>query len=171
VDTPAFDPSDTTPLSWEESQRLARLARAGDRDARDRLVASCDALAIQFAARYARGTPWLADDFLSECRLALILAVYEFDPERGMSFGTYVRWPLGNACRELYYRQRCAVDAPMARSSAAQKAKADGIGTVSTTTARSSRLGSLLRKRTGATRSCATGCFARSSSSRRRSRP
>lgn len=78
-------------LSALEEQRLARLSRAGDTRARDRLIESNLRLVVSIARRYAyRGLP-LAD-LIEEGNLGLIHAVSKFDPERGFRFSTYGTW-------------------------------------------------------------------------------
>lgn len=79
------------PLPVEEERRLAVLARAGDREARDLLVRrSLRLVALRVCALGFRGDD--ADDALQVGTLALMSAVARFDPDRGVRLATYA-WP------------------------------------------------------------------------------
>ncbi len=78
-------------LSQEEEIDLARRARAGDEDARKRLILSNLKLVITIAKSYSSyGVPFL--DLIEEGNLGLIKAVSRFDPEKGYRFSTYSSW-------------------------------------------------------------------------------
>jgi len=107
-----IDPRDQSRLTREQSYELARLAHAGNADARARLVASCEGLARKLARRYARITPHLTDDLLSAARCGLLQAVEHYKPDMGASFATYAQFHVRNHCAEVIRRQRWAVTLP-----------------------------------------------------------
>ncbi len=78
-------------LAREEEARLARRARAGDADAKARLIESNLRLVVQIARRYMnRGLP--LQDLIEEGNVGLMRAVDRFDPDRGLGFSTYGTW-------------------------------------------------------------------------------
>lgn len=78
-------------LTREEEIDLARKARAGDEEARKKLILSNLKLVITIAKSYASyGVPFL--DLVEEGNLGLIKAVNRFDPEKGFRFSTYSSW-------------------------------------------------------------------------------
>jgi RNA polymerase sigma factor (sigma-70 family) len=86
-----MDPA--TPLTAAEEQRLASLAREGDRGARNRMVEANVALVAHLARRLRpAGSPILHTDLVQEGVLGLMQAVERFDPDRGHRFSTYATW-------------------------------------------------------------------------------
>ena len=78
-------------LTPSEEVALARATRAGDFDARQRMIESNLRLVVSIARRYLhRGIP--LDDLIEEGNLGLIHALEKFDPERGFRFSTYATW-------------------------------------------------------------------------------
>jgi RNA polymerase sigma-B factor len=80
----------TDPIELRRARESAeiRRARAGDRDARERLVRDRLPLARALARRYARPGRDL-DDLEQVASIALLKAVERFDPERGTLLSTY----------------------------------------------------------------------------------
>jgi RNA polymerase nonessential primary-like sigma factor len=78
-------------LSAEEERVCARRARAGDFDARQRMIQHNLRLVVNIAKHYVgRGVSLL--DLIEEGNLGLIHAIGKFDPERGFRFSTYATW-------------------------------------------------------------------------------
>ena len=85
-------------LSADEERRLARLAHAGDRTARERLVESNLRLVVAIARRHARaGVEPL--DLIQEGNIGLMEAAERFDPARGVRFASYAGWWIRSSVR------------------------------------------------------------------------
>ena len=75
-------------LPHENLLATARKSRAGDADARKRIILANLRLVVHVARAYrGRGLPML--DLIEEGNLGLIMAVDRFEPERGLHFSTY----------------------------------------------------------------------------------
>jgi RNA polymerase nonessential primary-like sigma factor len=78
-------------LNHEEELEFARKARAGDFDARQKMIEHNLRLVVNIAKHYLnRGIPLM--DLVEEGNLGLIHALEKFDPERGFRFSTYATW-------------------------------------------------------------------------------
>lgn len=78
-------------LTGPQERHLARLARAGNGAARQKLIECNLRLVVSIARRYLHrglGLP----DLIEEGNLGLIHAVSKFDPDRGFRFSTYSTW-------------------------------------------------------------------------------
>lgn len=80
-------------IEHEEAVALGRRARAGDAEARRRLIEANLKLVIAIVKRYRNRTRYLTTgDLIGEGNLGLIDAVERWDPERGLRFSTYACW-------------------------------------------------------------------------------
>ena len=78
-------------LSHREEVELGRRARAGDPEARQRLVEKNLRLAVAVAKKF-RGQGLPFEDLIQEGNIGLMKAVDKFDPEMGNRFSTYATW-------------------------------------------------------------------------------
>jgi RNA polymerase primary sigma factor len=78
-------------LSPEEERALARRARDGDNEARNRLVEANLRFVIKIAKGYVnQGLPF--QDLIQEGNIGLMEAIKRFDPEKGFRLTTYASW-------------------------------------------------------------------------------
>ena len=81
----------TQPLTKKEEQRLTRLIKQGDVEARNQLVTANLKFVANFAKNYVnRGIPY--SDLVAEGNLGLIRAAHKFDESRNIKFISYAVW-------------------------------------------------------------------------------
>jgi len=99
-------------LTREEEVELARRSRAGDENAKQRLIESNLRLVVQIARRYLnRGLP--LPDLIEEGNLGLLRAVEKFEPERGNRFSTYGTWWIRQAVVRALANQARTIRLPV----------------------------------------------------------
>jgi RNA polymerase primary sigma factor len=78
-------------LTHAEEIDLSKRARAGDKEARQRLIEKNLRLVVSVAKKY-RGMGLPFEDLIQEGNIGLMKAVDKFDPDRGWRFSTYATW-------------------------------------------------------------------------------
>lgn len=78
-------------LTPEEEKEIAFKARAGDKRARDRLIAANTRFVVSVAKQY-QGQGLDLEDLIAEGNIGLVRAVDKFEPERGYKFISYAVW-------------------------------------------------------------------------------
>lgn len=78
-------------LSAEEEKEIALKAKAGDKRARDKLIAANTRFVVSVAKQY-QGQGLDLEDLISEGNAGLIKAADKFDPDRGWKFISYAVW-------------------------------------------------------------------------------
>ena len=95
-------------LSAEVELELARRTRAGDREARDRLLSANLRYALRYAKSLARYGVSVAE-LTNEGVIGLMEAVERFDPERGVRFATYAAGWIRALVLERLVRQKSPI--------------------------------------------------------------
>ena len=78
-------------LTHAEEVELSKRAKAGDANARSRLLEKNLRLVVSVAKKY-RGYGVPFEDLIQEGNIGLMKAVEKFDPDRGWRFATYATW-------------------------------------------------------------------------------
>lgn len=82
---------ETPLLGNEEERELAYRVKAGDEDAREKMVKANLRLVVSIAKKYTgRGLEFL--DLIQAGNTGLLTAVRKFEPEKGFKFSTYATW-------------------------------------------------------------------------------
>lgn len=99
-------------LTPEEEMELARRARQGDEQAREKLIQSNLRLVLSIAKHYVgRGLPF--SDLIQEGNLGLLRAAQLFDPDRGRRFSTYASWWIRRAIARALQEQAALIRVPI----------------------------------------------------------
>jgi RNA polymerase nonessential primary-like sigma factor len=91
-----------------ENKALARLARAGDRDARDKLILHNLRLVVAVVKPYLRThiiRTQLAQDIIHEGIIGLAQGIDKYNPDLGYKFSTYAVWWIRQSIHRWYSQQ------------------------------------------------------------------
>ncbi|MCH2664026.1 sigma-70 family RNA polymerase sigma factor [bacterium] len=91
-------------MGQEEFDRLIKLAKAGDVEAKNQILEGNLRFVVQIAAQYQSSALPFAD-LLAEGNIGLIKAVDKFDPTLGYRFSTYAVWWIRNAIQRAIRHQ------------------------------------------------------------------
>lgn len=101
----------------EEERRLARLARAGDELAAERLVTANLRFVISYVKRY-QGHGLDLSELVAIGNEGLLKAVKKFDPDQGVKFISYAVWWVRQAVLKALAEQTRSVRVPLNQNSA-----------------------------------------------------
>lgn len=109
-------------LSKREEQSLVKKAKAGDREARRRLINCNLKLVVNIAKHYTHLTLSLMD-LIAEGNIGLMRAIDKFDTERGFRFSTYAAWWIRQAITRSIIDQGRTIRIPVYASEFISKYK------------------------------------------------
>jgi RNA polymerase nonessential primary-like sigma factor len=99
-------------LTAEQEHETALLARAGNFEARQRMIERNLRLVVSIAKHYAgRGLPII--DLIEEGNLGLMHAIGKFEAERGFRFSTYASWWIRQAVERALMHQARLIRLPV----------------------------------------------------------
>ena len=106
----------------EEERILARRIKAGDKDAREKMIRANLRLVVSIAKKYCHlGLPLL--DLIEEGNLGLMRAVEKYDIRKGCKFGTYASWWIRQSITRALANQGKLIRIPIYLSGLLSKSK------------------------------------------------
>ena len=107
-------------LSREEEDHLARAARDGDENAKNRLIKANLRFVVSIAKKYQTSGISLLD-LINEGNMGLIKAAEKFDPDRGFHFISYAVWWIRQAIILAISQKASLIRLPLNRTADIQK--------------------------------------------------
>lgn len=100
-------------ISIQEENELAERIRAGDGDAKERLVRANLRLVVKIAHDF-RGLGLAMQDLVAEGNIGLMRAAEKFDPRKGAKFSSYAAWWIKQAMRRALAEKGNTIRVPVA---------------------------------------------------------
>lgn len=107
-------------LSREDEDRLARLSRDGDENAKSRLIKANLRFVVSIAKKYQTSGISLLD-LINEGNMGLMKAAEKFDPDRGFHFISYAVWWIRQAIILAISQKASLIRLPLNRTADMQK--------------------------------------------------
>ncbi len=100
-------------LEADEEKEIARLAKAGDKDAKKKLVQANLKLVLTIARKAIHVSKLPMTDLIQEGNLGLMIAVEKFNPDLGYRFSTYAGWWIKQAMFKAISEQSYCMKIPV----------------------------------------------------------
>ena len=100
-------------LTAEEEQKVAKLAKSGDKEAKKTLVQSNLKLVLTIARKAIHASRLSMIDLIQEGNLGLMVAAEKFNPDLGYRFSTYASWWIKQAMFKAISEQSYCMKIPV----------------------------------------------------------
>ncbi len=100
-------------LEADEEKEIARLAKAGDKEAKKKLVQANLKLVLTIARKAIHVSKLPMTDLIQEGNLGLMIAVEKFNPDLGYRFSTYAGWWIKQAMFKAISEQSYCMKIPV----------------------------------------------------------
>src|SRR3954452_3333839 len=107
-------------LTHQEEIDLSTRAKAGDKEARQRLIEKNLRLVVSVAKKY-RGMGLPFEDLIQEGNIGLMKAIEKYDPDRGYRFSTYATWWIRQAVQRAVADKGRTIRVPVHRGDKLRK--------------------------------------------------
>ena len=109
-------------LTKEEEQQLTKKIKAGDEEAKDKIIKANLRFVVSIAKKYQTSGVSLLD-LINEGNLGLIKATEKFDPDRGYNFISYAVWWIRQAILLFISQKAALIRVPLNKTNDIQKIK------------------------------------------------
>ena len=110
-------------ITPEEEHKLASRIKAGDKDAREKMIRANLRLVISIAKKYRHHLGMPLQDLIEEGNLGLMKAVEKYDTRKGCKFGTYASWWIRQSITRALANQGKLIRIPIYLSGILSKSK------------------------------------------------
>ncbi len=107
----------------EEERKLAMRIKAGDKDAREKMIRANLRLVVSIARKYRHQLGMPLPDLIEEGNLGLMKAVEKYDIRKGCKFGTYASWWIRQSITRALANQGKLIRIPIYLSGILSKSK------------------------------------------------